>query len=280
MKQTNKLKMIDAMAVSIMVALFTASCSNDDFFGFDEQPKEIYELNYILHSQEYLDYVSSFNRLSAIIVNQSDSVYHGNCIDNAIIQEYKYSYSKLVNTYPEYANITINNKIELLNHCYMDSYCKVKRTKGGSPESSQNTTAWKSLNLPRPNNITKVDERNYICESVTLTIYDNPTTAIAYAILFAVGDPDDPDDNHEFGGYVFDNSSILMCDVYATSDSMNLVHWPFGSNAPQFVFHVHPVFDALSDQLDSADEAMKSAINTDGCSGFRIYNLNSQYKDY
>ena len=31
MKQTNKLKMIAAMAVSITVALFISSCSNDEF---------------------------------------------------------------------------------------------------------------------------------------------------------------------------------------------------------------------------------------------------------
>lgn len=35
MKQTNKLKMIATMAVSVTVALFSASCSNDEFFGFD-----------------------------------------------------------------------------------------------------------------------------------------------------------------------------------------------------------------------------------------------------
>lgn len=35
MKQTNKLKMIPTMAVSVTIALFSASCSNDEFFGFD-----------------------------------------------------------------------------------------------------------------------------------------------------------------------------------------------------------------------------------------------------
>jgi len=279
MKHTNKMKIIAAMAMSVLSFTITG-CSSDDFYGFDEQPEDIYELNYILHSREYLDYVSSFNRLSAVIINQSDSVYPGNIIDNAIMQEYKYSYTKLVNIYPEYANLTINKKIELLNHCNTSVYNKVKRTKSGSPEGFQKTTAWKSLNMPRPNGITKVDENNYTCESVTLTIYNNTTTAITNAIVFAMGDPFDPDDNHEFGGYVFDDSSILMCDVYASADSMNLVHWPFGNNVPQFVFHVHPVLTALSDQLDSADDAMKSAINDDGCSGFRIYNLNSAYKDY
>ncbi len=65
MKQTNKLKMIDAMAVSIMVALFTASCSNDEFFGFDDESykmvdqSELINLNN-LDLSEYLS-VSSFN---------------------------------------------------------------------------------------------------------------------------------------------------------------------------------------------------------------------------
>lgn len=37
MRQTNKLKKIAIMAVNITVALFTVSCSNDDFFGLDDK---------------------------------------------------------------------------------------------------------------------------------------------------------------------------------------------------------------------------------------------------
>lgn len=36
MKQTNKLKMIAAMAVSVIGVLFVTSCSNDELFGFDD----------------------------------------------------------------------------------------------------------------------------------------------------------------------------------------------------------------------------------------------------
>ena len=37
MKQTNKLKMIASMAICVIVVFFAASCSNDAFFGFDDQ---------------------------------------------------------------------------------------------------------------------------------------------------------------------------------------------------------------------------------------------------
>lgn len=144
----------------------------------------------------------------------------------------------------------------------------------------QYTTAWKALNNPKPTNITKVDERYYTCGSVVLTIYDNTTAAVSNAILIAMGDPENPDDSHELGGYVFDDSSILMADVYASANSMCLIHRPFGNNALQYVFHVHPVFSALSDQLDSTDAAAKSAISADGCSVFCIYNLTSQCNQY
>ena len=280
MKKVEKFKLSMTMAVCFIVALFATSCSNDDFFGFEEVTHDTYEHNYILHSSDYADYISAFNRLSAIISNQADSSCYVNIMDNTIMKDYIYSYRKLVLTYPEYCHISILDKIKLLNLYNKDAHSKLIRTKSGSPENIQYTTAWKALNNPKPTNITKVDERYYTCGSVVLTIYDNTTDAVNNAILIAMGDPADPDDNHELGGYVFDNSSILMADVYASANSMCLIHWPFGNNAPQYVFHVHPVFSALPDQLDSTDAAAKSAISADGCSVFRIYNLYSQYKDY
>lgn len=40
MKQTNKLKMIAAMAISVLEALFATSCSNDSFYRFDYQDED------------------------------------------------------------------------------------------------------------------------------------------------------------------------------------------------------------------------------------------------
>lgn len=65
MKQTNKLKMIAAMAVSVAIALFTNSCSNDEFYGFEHEYD--YDNNYtssFIHNNnlvftEYLDITST-----------------------------------------------------------------------------------------------------------------------------------------------------------------------------------------------------------------------------
>lgn len=224
--------------------------------------------------------MTSFNSLSAVIANQADSGRYVNSINDSIMNDYIYSYKKLVSTFPEYCNISLDEKIRLLNQYNEEAHKKINRIKSDSPENIRYLTAWKALNDPKPSKITKIDERYYTYESVVLTIYANTNDAVRNAILIAMGDPQDPYDNHELGGYVFDNSSILMTDVYATDVSMKLVHWPFGNNAPQFVFHVHPVFTALSSQLDSVDAAAKTAISAHGCLGFRIYNLNYQYIDY
>lgn len=40
MKQTNKLKMIATMAISVIGAFFATSCNNDSFFGFDYQNED------------------------------------------------------------------------------------------------------------------------------------------------------------------------------------------------------------------------------------------------
>lgn len=65
MKQTNKLKMIAAMALSITVAYFTASCSNDEFFGFDNESHNMEDLSELINQNnlDLSDYltVSSFN---------------------------------------------------------------------------------------------------------------------------------------------------------------------------------------------------------------------------
>ena len=58
MKQTNKLKMIASMAICVIVAFFAASCSNDAFFGFDDQ-NDFYE-DGISNYSYFIEWDSSF----------------------------------------------------------------------------------------------------------------------------------------------------------------------------------------------------------------------------
>ena len=69
MKQTNKLKMIAAMAVSITVALFISSCSNDEFMDIwdDTIYKEssFYDISESIEYQQYLEKLFEFHNAIA-----------------------------------------------------------------------------------------------------------------------------------------------------------------------------------------------------------------------
>lgn len=145
MKQTNKLKMIDAMAVSIMVALFTASCSNDEFFGFDDE----YSSNYLTEKQtvieikpttydfsEYLDIenlsLSKMTEEELVILEKAEGR-----LSYSVVDGYCYVHEKSA------SEINISEK---LFHYIIDCFDnnndfmrkikkgKIKRTKGGDPE--------------------------------------------------------------------------------------------------------------------------------------------------
>lgn len=117
-------------------------------------------------------------------------------------------------------------------------------------------------------------------ESIYIFTFDDPLGAVINAFMVSVGDGANPDDNKETGGYIFDDSSILIIDTSASVGSMNFVYWPFYNNAPQCAFHVHPHTGPLPSYLDAADRAMKNSLSLAGCNGFRIYNLNAEYADY
>ncbi len=57
MKKVEKLKLSMTMAVCFMVALFATSCSNDDFFGFNDDFSTNYDSDLMLNSEYYKDYL-------------------------------------------------------------------------------------------------------------------------------------------------------------------------------------------------------------------------------
>lgn len=108
MKQTNKLKMITVMAVSIMVALFTASCSNDEFFGFYDESELETSLNNCIENYSELcyldidscqknysesDYKIITNALNRIVLYRNNGITHIKEIDYDDLNMSEYLYN-------------------------------------------------------------------------------------------------------------------------------------------------------------------------------------------
>lgn len=128
MKQTNKLKMIATMAVSITVALFTSSCSNDDFGAFDFYLDEKDNTNILLSfdNEPYLSISTSdykkmtntdFENLSFAInrIKKSGATFDTNSIYYNISDTlFLVAYSTLHNTQNFYSNY--NNKLKRIKN--------------------------------------------------------------------------------------------------------------------------------------------------------------------
>lgn len=100
MKKVEKLKLSMTMAVCFIVALFATSCSNDDFFGFDDEFKDsdnflegndiiTYEVKHPLIEGHYVDFVDN---QYVITISQKEAAKKGiskesyNDFQNAIIE--------------------------------------------------------------------------------------------------------------------------------------------------------------------------------------------------
>ena len=147
MKQTNKLKMITAMAVSITVSLFTSSCSNDVFFGFDDidmltDQRTDSKFNYYSSVDDYLT-ISSFD------VNkwtEKDFISFSESINRLgvsySISEHKYIYNDLSSNDINVSDSLLDCIRIMLGHTnsVISSSTKAStiRIKNRSPEGSNN----------------------------------------------------------------------------------------------------------------------------------------------
>lgn len=128
MKQINKLKMIAAMAMSVTVTLFTASCSNDEFFGFDDEipyglySGSSYQPNY--SSDSYLNIDKEKKAYSdleyKIIASALNRVVASNI--DGIIQIKKFDYNSL-NISKQLYDICVN----MINHTNKIVYDRIKQ---------------------------------------------------------------------------------------------------------------------------------------------------------
>ena len=139
MKQTNKLKMIAAMAVSVIVALLSASCSNDEFFGFEDMNDYTSTIESSIYSndfQKYLDLdidtIKKWSKKDLIILDEAEYRM------GIRLDEKTKFYSKNYNTYLE-LNISekLYNRIwdnYYHNNLVLGEALSKKRVKRRSPE--------------------------------------------------------------------------------------------------------------------------------------------------
>lgn len=281
------IKNVSLSIVLFMIIFLVDSCSKECFFEYEDEGKEQVEYvddfkyNYIGKSKEYSD----FYNLSLMRSNCIDNDSISEVVIDKLFDEYKKAYNKLIDAFPEYLELSTNEIITLKDNYYeKQQIMYLKRTKGSNPEDIANTRAYKSMHQSNtlPDGITcpngEIDR--YVCGSITIHLYADPGYALSLALDIAEGNPYDSTDNHEVGGYRFSDSSILLIDVYATQNTMHGVSWNFGSFSPKYFFHIHPHYESLPSSLDSNDEQMKTDVISAGCSGFRIYNLNGNHKNY
>lgn len=294
MKQINKLKMIAAMAVSILSFTIT-SCSSDDFYGF-EQNSYSNAMSYydIIHSPELVAYMSEF--YNYVKNDTTKNLTKNN--KKLDIDEKSFiirRYYDLIEKYPEFEYMMPQERIDVCNKCINNSPDLRKlygrksfiRTKGENPE---NNTAWKSLANTTNSSITRAVNCEYdflYNGKVRIYVFDDPTGAVSFATVTAMSGVDwndpQPEQFKEVSGYIYNNSSVALDDPDATNHNMAFVMWAWGRYHPDTYFHIHPnagfTMDSLPhsyDELDAADKAAKSAVNSNNCSGFKIYNLNNQ----
>jgi hypothetical protein len=275
---------------AFVISVSAISCSNDEFFGFDDfENEEILDIHhkYIACSTELEEYVIAMYELSNKIPYEASNNKE-KLTDIELIpenQSLNEAYNQLITIYPEFTSLNYIEKMEIINYCDMHSKKTSKfhkkrtfiRTKGGSPEYS---TAWKSLNIPPAQYITKVDENTYTKDGVIMYIYDSPEYVhlLAYRMAFMINGSDTT--KLETGGLIFDDSAIYYIDPNAAEDSIHLISWPYHNYKPKYVFHYHTDTDPISRTLDSFDLISCQTFKLHGCPKFRIYNLLNDYEEW
>lgn len=296
MKQINKFEMIVGITMGILSFSIT-SCISDDYYGIeqisDSNNTEYYDIIYspelVAYMTEFYNYVKndtakSLTKNKELVLNEKG---------------YLRRYFDLIDKYPEFGQMTSQDRIIVCNKCIDNSpdlrklygRKKITRTKGINPE---NNTAWKSLADTNNSNITRAINCEYdflYNNKVKIIVFENKTDAVSFATscaMFGVNwENPQPEQFREVSGYIFNNSSVALVDPDATNQSMAFVMWAWGIYHPEVYFQIHPNagFDASQlpqsyDDMDSADKAAKSAVNNNNCSGYRIYNLNNEYVSF
>ncbi|HPX99706.1 MAG TPA: hypothetical protein PK938_07590, partial [Bacteroidaceae bacterium] len=137
MKQTNKFKMIAVMAVSLVMALFVTSCSNDDFFSMDyDNPnlsfKSFISVNDIKTGPsttfEKEQFKEAAYRFSCRLFFEKDNTI--SLIEGTTADELKIS-ANLFELFNEVIDLWNENPTALII-----KKNKAPRTKGGDPEST------------------------------------------------------------------------------------------------------------------------------------------------
>lgn len=290
MKQTNKLKMIAAMAVNVIGVLFVTSCSNDEFYGFDYNNAEFVDIHhkYIACSLEFEAYVLAMYNYNDEIKASNPFANNKNEYDKNISlpdnHEVMEAFNQMILAFPEYSTLSSIEQMELFKYCEYNSeklkkYNKnnIVRTKGSNPENK----AWNSLNCPPAMGVTKLDQDHYVKNGVHMFLFGDPDIAylLAYNNIATYNGSDTI--LKETGGLVFDDSSIYYIDPNATSISMYLVPWNFPYNyKPNYVFHFHITENPIPRDLDSDDLSSCQLFKYLGCPKFRIYNTLHQYEEW
>lgn len=251
MKKVEKFKLSMTMAVCFIVALFATSCSNDDFFGFDDEGK--IDSYAIATSQEYINYQEAYymflndaldidtTKMEIIRVIDGRPVYaKTNTISFLPVIEAR---DILLTVFPEYEEINSIEAMQIneiaisrnvtLRNLSKNNRSAVKRTKSGDPEYFSDARTWLITQ-----GYIYVGTNNYYFpqQSIYMTYgcaSDCQIDAVNNTIASGL----------EFGGMAWsDGSGILITDVNATQYSM---HWPLfldtlKRNIPHHDFHVHP----------------------------------------
>lgn len=273
-------RIIDYLKLALFAFVVSASvisCSNDEFFGFDDDnyinsndTQDYFDnhkinINEIISSHEFEAYILSKMKFSSIFINidTANSIYVDSLNMYRIdfgqqLDTIRYYHTLLTNRFIEYDNIPLKMKtgmsiivLDKLSKQLSDTtnsnfYRKIGRRKKKDPESIAHQYY--------PNGRT-VGHYTY---SPFLFFSDAQDACIQYSHQYA----------KESGGFVFeDYSSLFITDDRATLTTYNLPALNFIYGTPQFGYHYHPYSDHLSHEDSLAIKEL----------GFNIYIIHDDY---
>ena len=267
MKQTNKLKMIAAMAISVLSFTITG-CSSDDFFGLEEMDDTSLGQNDILNpreqtsiasSQEYVNYITAFyeflnealdidtTKMDILTIMKGKPVYYKiNSISFSFVSSkmkelnkaypkfftYDYSQQKYIEDLSFSQDKTLGNLASKVRQM-------PKRTKGINPEDAFSWCISQGYTNPSPG-VFKYNKKGLTMKLGTAAYCMDQ--AISHTVSNGV----------EFGGYSwYDGSGIWITDDNATEHTMHFPHVSY-TPYPQYDFHVHP--NILCDKTPSDED--------------------------
>lgn len=291
MKQTNKLKMIAAMAVSITVALFISSCSNDEFMDIwdDTIYKEssFYDISESIEYQQYLEKLFEFHNAianpdtsKAIAVYIKDSlIVYVNSLEKPS-RALKEAEERLNNRYPSYHNMDAGLQEEMLFY-KINRDPHLKQISGINKKPFTRSKAWyPEMTYARYSTTsTTFAGTQWIVEDTNSSLFLSKCRS--YSVSTGI----------ESCGYVYlqDNSALFIKDTQATPNFIDngdgtmrkemarpVWNWPDDAK-PSFGYHCHPDESNEGITISSYDWNCLAVMKSYGCNTELIIGAEGDY---